>query len=76
MLLPVLFDALRGQLERQTVTSVVVVVSPLISIMKDQVSDLKDKQLDAINVTSVRDKVEEAILSGKYGVVYISPEQL
>ena len=38
-ILPVLFDALRGQPERQTVSSIVVVVSPLTSIMKDQVSD-------------------------------------
>ena len=72
--LPVLFDALRGH---RTVTSVVLVVSPLVSIMKDQVSDLNDKQLCAVDVTSVmEEKVEEAILRGQYSIVYISPEQL
>ena len=54
----------------------VVVVSPLISIMKDQVSSLNDKQLSAISVTYVVNGKEEAILGGKYGIVYISPEQL
>ena len=47
--LPVLFDALRGHL---TPTSIIIVVTPLTSIVKDQVSHLEDKQLPAVHVTS------------------------
>ena len=46
--------------------------------MKEQVSNLNKKQLPAVHVCSaVDDSVENAaIMNGKYGVVYISPEQL
>ena len=72
--LPVLFDALRGH---STPTSVIIVVTPLTSIVKDQVSHLEDKQLPAVHVTSaVGESTEDAILEGKYRVVYFSPEQL
>lgn len=73
-ILPILFDSLRGN---TTPTSIIVVVTPLTSIMKEQVSHLEDKQLPAVHITSAVDKsVEDAILEGKYGVIYISPEQL
>ena len=73
-ILPILFDALRGH---PTQTSIIVVVTPLTSIMKDQISSLESKQLSAVHVTSAVGKSEEnAILEGKYGVVYFSPEQL
>ena len=73
-ILPILFDALRGH---QTPTSIIVVVTPLISIMKEQVSKLDEKQLPAVHVTSAMDEsVEDDIFDGKYGVVYISPEQI
>ena len=72
--LPILFDALRGH---PTPTSIIVVVTPLTSIVKDQVSKLEDKQLPAVHVTSaVGESAEDAILEGKYTVVYFSPEQL
>ena len=74
-ILPVLFDALRGHPTEQT--SIIVVVTPLTSIMKDQISSLEDKQLSAVHVTSaVGESEEDTILEGKYRVVYFSPEQL
>ena len=73
-ILPVLFDALRGH---STQTSIIVVVTPLTSIMKDQVSSLEDKQLSAVHVTSaLGESKEDAVLEGKYGVVYFNPEKL
>ena len=75
--LPVVFDALRGHQTASTSVSVMVVVSPLVSIMKDQVSDFNDKQVSTVDVTSgMEEKVEEAILRGQYNIVYLSPEQL
>lgn len=66
-ILPILFDALRGH---PTPTSIIVIVTPLTSIMKDQVSNLGDKQLPAVHVTSAMgDSEEDAILEGKYRVV-------
>ena len=61
----------------QIPTSSIVVVTPLISITKEQVSFLNEKQISAVHVSSaMNESVEDAILDGKYGVVYISPEQL
>ena len=72
--LPLLFDTLRGH---SVPTSIVVVVTPLVAIMKEQVSDLESKRMSAVHVISNLDKnVESAVLDGKFGVVYISPESL
>ena len=47
--LPLLFDTLQSH---EFPTSIVVVVTPLAAIMKDQVSDLGCKQITAVQVTS------------------------
>jgi ATP-dependent DNA helicase RecQ len=72
--LPLLFDILRSH---EVPTSIVVVVTPLAAIMKDQVSDLGCKQISAIQVTSSVDEVvENEIMHGKFNIIYISPELL
>ena len=72
--LPVLFDTLSGHHES---TSIIVVVTPLVAIMKEQVSELAKKGLSAVHVTPELDEmVESALMDGKFSVVYISPEQL
>ena len=69
-----LFDILHGH---DVPTSVVVVVTSLIAIMKEQVSELGSKQICAVYVLSnIDDSVESEILDGKFGIVYISPELL
>ena len=72
ILLPVVFDILHscsGQ-------SMVVVVSPLKSLMQDQVTKYSSKGIKCayINGDNQCKKVREDILSGKYQVVFISPE--
>ena len=55
----------------------IVVVTPLAAIMKDQVSDLGSKQISAIQVTSSMDEVVESeIIGGQFSIIYISPELL
>lgn len=58
-----------------------VVVSPLISLMKDQVDTLRRKSVDAffLNSTQAKEESDEILkscLSGKVKLLYISPEKL
>ena len=79
-ILPFLYDALRGCAGRDETrtASIVVVVTPLVSIMKDQVSDLNNRQVSAIHILSsaVSEGQRGAIMQGEYSIVYISPEEL
>jgi len=57
-----------------------VVVSPLISLMKDQVDNLLDNGVKAafINSTqaaSKRSEIESKVLAGEYDILYVSPER-
>ena len=53
---------------------IVVVVSPLISLMEDQVSHLKELGLKAANISSLEDGERGHVESGKYSLVYGSTE--
>jgi len=58
-----------------------VVISPLISLMKDQVDGLCENGISAAYLNSTlssdrRFRIEKAILSGELKVLYISPERL
>ena len=59
-----------------------VVISPLQSLMKDQVDNLAEKGIeDAVTVNGMLNPVERAdaldrVASGKASILYISPEQL
>ena len=60
--------------------SVVLVVSPLIALMKDQVQSFRKRGVSAAYVTSNGDAecedMKAGVLEGKYQLVFISPEQL
>ena len=68
-----LFDTLHGHKEP---TCIIVVITPLVAIMEEQVSQLASKQIQAVHVTSTLDITDSDIISGKFAVVYVSPEQL
>ena len=75
-ILPWTFDELRNH---SIPTCVLVVVSPLIALIKDQVQALNEKGLTSINVGSVGEDdedLEEDIYKGKYQVLFFSPECL
>ena len=67
--LPGAFDQLR-----KTQGSIVLVVSPLIALMKDQVASLKDKGVEAVYVGGVCDMGR--VYEGSYPILFISPEAL
>jgi ATP-dependent DNA helicase RecQ len=57
-----------------------VVISPLISLMKDQVDGLREKSIDAIYINSSLDRKErelryKGIGDGKYKLLYVTPER-
>ena len=74
-LLPSIFDNLRG-VEKK---SIVMVVSPLLALMKDQVANISAKGITAVHISD-REKIsrtkEKGLLSGDFQVVFVSPESL
>ena len=64
---------------RDKTSSIVVVVTPLVAIMKEQAIDFERKDLSAVYITcgSVggEGKMQD-VLDGLYDLVFISPEQL
>ena len=78
-MLPLVFDILRREKDHtETHHSIVVVVSPLVSIMKDQTEAYSKRGLRCASVgkhqtdTAIRDGVR----NGEYQVVYMSPESM
>ena len=73
-ILPLVFDELSGVDGK----SIVVVVSPLIALMKDQVLAMEARNVRAVYVGDCTEEGSEAteICSGKYQLVYMSPEAL
>ena len=70
--LPIVADALRGDPRG---SSVVVVISPLRSLMEDQVSYLNNNGIPAIAITDEEDpEIIQQVLNGNYVVVFGSPE--
>ena len=56
---------------------IVVVVSPLVAIMKDQVASFEKKGVSAAHLAgSVDQEVTIGVVSGSYSLVFMSPEQL
>ena len=53
---------------------IVVVVSPLISLMEDQVKQLQDNGIRAVNISSQADIDWSRIEKGEYSIVFGSPE--
>ena len=71
--LPAVFDSLRGVKG----LSIIVVVSPLIALMKDQVRAMMDRGTMAVYVGDCEDEQTVAtVCSGQHQIVYMSPEAL
>jgi ATP-dependent DNA helicase RecQ len=69
------------QLTALTIQGITVVVSPLISLMKDQVDNLMDNGVWAVGMNSTLTPTEQAaaerdIASGRASIVYSTPERL
>ena len=69
--LPLVFDLLD---KRQG--SIIVVVSPLIALMKDQVGKFMSKGLHAVRIGNCTTEVEHQIKNGEYQLVFVSPEAI
>ena len=75
--LPLVFDNLRKNFVQAqgNCTSIVVVVSPLVSLMKDQVHSYTKKGVWCAFIGEDMNGAEiRAVLNGEYQVVYASPE--
>ena len=56
--------------------SIVLVVSPLIPLMKDQVRAMQERHVSAIYAGDLDEKTECEVCHGKYQLKFISPESL
>jgi superfamily II DNA helicase RecQ len=74
-LLPKVFDIFRGSKSIET-QSIVIVVSPLVALMKDQVKQMTERNMRTIYVGDVDSETENVVCDGKYQLVYLSPEAL
>ena len=71
--LPYVFDIIRNVKNQ----CIVVVVSPLKALMKDQVAHCLSRGLSAADVSSASDRdTRRKILEGCYQIVFMSPESL
>ena len=62
---------------RSTQGSIVVIVSPLSALMKDQVESFGKRDISAASVMSdCCEKTKTGVVEGRYQLVLISPEQL
>ena len=70
--LPIVFDLIRSPSD----PSIVVVISPLNSLMSDQVVSCESRGLKAIRVCADEDckRHYDSVVNGHYQIVYISPE--
>ena len=74
-LLPKAFDVLRSISSVDT-QSVVIVVSPLIALMKDQVRQMTERGVSAVYVGEADAATETEVCNGRFQLVYFSPEAL
>ena len=57
--------------------SIVMIITPLLAIMEDQVKDATSKGLTAASISSLtNEEVKKSVLQGKYQLVFVSPEML
>ena len=69
--LPLVYDTLGGK-----EGSIVVVISPLIALMKDQACKFSEKGLSAVQVGECSKEVNQHIIDGEYQLVFVSPEAI
>ena len=73
VILPKLFDLLKKESPGH---SIVIVISPLNSLMKDQVRSCQERGVAAAAVTHDDKSSEEEAMKGGFQIVYISPEMI
>ena len=73
-LLPLAFDLLRQT--SQAKSSIVLVVSPLIALMQDQVRAMNERGVRAVYAGMADEELAESVCSGSFQLVYLSPESL
>lgn len=60
---------------QSTIGSFVVVISPLLNLIKDQVNHLNSLGISAISISDIEDEsVKQDIEQGKFSLVYGTPE--
>ena len=59
-----------------TVSSIVLVLSPLIALMKDQVKKFNNRNIKCTYYHGLQDSTTAGIVSGSYQLVYLTPESL
>ena len=73
ILLPAVFDTLR----KQSKQSIILVVSPLIALMNDQVDSINAMGITAVKISSSNTlDVTSKTKKGQFQIVFISPEHL
>ena len=70
--LPVVFDHLKNGGNR----SIVIIVTPLVAIMKEQATRFQERGISVTYITTCDEANKPAVLNGEYRLVFISPEQL
>ena len=71
--LPVLFDLIRGH---SSPTCLIVVVSPLLALMQDQVNVMESQGLAAAHLChSTNQELHHDVSCGKFQVVFLTPER-
>ena len=71
-LLPRVFDYLRG-VEKK---SMILVISPLIALMEEQVGSIQSLGISAVYVSDTKSRDKQQIRNGMYQVIFMSPEAL
>ena len=66
--LPIVFDVTRN-----STGHIVVVISPLVNLMKDQVENLKKLGISTISLSNVKDGEAKDVEEGHFAVVYGTP---
>jgi superfamily II DNA helicase RecQ len=67
--LPIIFNSISGRSDH-----IVVVVSPLVSLMRDQVNILQRLGVSSVNLSDVKEGDLKDVEEGKFSVVYGTPE--
>ena len=73
--IPVIYDMLRAE-ERSFPWSLIVIVSPLIALMKDQVASLEKKGLNAIAIVVDGTDDNTSVVRGDFQYIFTTPEIL
>ena len=74
--LPLAFDSLKKGIGSTDFKPIVLVMSPLIALMKDQVRAMQERNVSALYAGDLDEKTECEVCLGKYQLIFISPESL